>query len=357
MSAVAFYAPMKPPTHPVASGDRAMARALIDALEYAGHTVDLACTLQTRDGQGDGAVQRTLIKAAEAKTHEIIERGKDAGWRAWVSYHCYYKAPDLIGPAVARALDLPYVLIEATRARKRLGGPWDLFARAAEAACDAASAICYLTQRDSEALRAYGPPDQVLVHLPPFLARKTLPPASDRSGPMLSVGMMRAGDKVASYALIAEALSKVKDNAWHLNIAGDGPARADVHALMAPFGDRVTFLGPLTAQQLETHYARASLFLWPGVNEAFGMAYLEAQAAGIPVIAQMRPGVGDVLYAGAHPTPDAGASALAARIDHLRASPQQQRHEAQAARAMIAEHHLIDAAARTLTRTLKQVTQ
>ena len=38
---VAFYSPLKPPDHPVPSGDRRMARLLIQALELAGNEVEL----------------------------------------------------------------------------------------------------------------------------------------------------------------------------------------------------------------------------------------------------------------------------------------------------------------------------
>ena len=37
---IAFYAPMKPPNHPVPSGDRTMARLMMAALELAGHEVE-----------------------------------------------------------------------------------------------------------------------------------------------------------------------------------------------------------------------------------------------------------------------------------------------------------------------------
>ena len=39
---IAFYAPMKPPDHPLPSGDRRMARAFMDLLASLGHEVDLA---------------------------------------------------------------------------------------------------------------------------------------------------------------------------------------------------------------------------------------------------------------------------------------------------------------------------
>jgi hypothetical protein len=46
---VAFYAPLKPPDHPVPSGDRRMARALIAALTLAGCPVELASRLRSYD--------------------------------------------------------------------------------------------------------------------------------------------------------------------------------------------------------------------------------------------------------------------------------------------------------------------
>ena len=39
---VAFYAPMKAPTHPAPSGDRRMARLLMAALTVAGHEIGRA---------------------------------------------------------------------------------------------------------------------------------------------------------------------------------------------------------------------------------------------------------------------------------------------------------------------------
>ena len=95
---------------------------------------------------------------------------------------------------------------------------------------------------------------------------------------MLTVGMMRHGDKLASYQILSEALAHLTGD-WHLNIAGDGPARRQVEALMAPFGQRVRFLGLLDRKELQRVYQQSSLLAWPGVNEAYGMIYLEAQAA------------------------------------------------------------------------------
>jgi hypothetical protein len=56
---IAFYAPLKPPDHPVVSGDRAMARALIAALRAGGQEVMLASRFRTRDA-GDPERQKRI---------------------------------------------------------------------------------------------------------------------------------------------------------------------------------------------------------------------------------------------------------------------------------------------------------
>lgn len=340
-----FYAPLKPPGDPVPSGDRAMARALLAAFAHMGAQVDLASEFRSRDGAGDAAVQARLLAEAAAFIPQITAQGREANWQAWVTYHNYYKAPDLIGPAVACALGIPYVLIEATRARKRLGGRWDAFARAAEAACDAAHVVFYVTERDHDALAKYAPSGQTLIHLRPFLPRTDLPTVAHGTH-LLAVGMMRTAAKLPSYQLIAQTMALLPPTV-RLEIAGDGPARAQVEAVMSPLKDRVRFLSALDPVALADAYTRAGALIWPGVDEAYGMTYLEAQAHGLPVIAQDRPGVRDVLFPRAYPSVEEGAAGLAACA--IAPAPTHN-----AIRAHISAHHLLRTAATTLRAGLAQ---
>ena len=340
---VAFSAPMKPPHHPVPSGDREIARNLMGLLRSSGADVQLVSDFRSYEKRGEAALQTDLRKAAEAEAARLIREMPAAD--LWVTYHNYYKAPDLIGPAVARARAIPYVQIESTRAKKRLTGPWAGFAEAAHAAADAAAAIFYFTGQDHFALERDRCGGQIVAPLPPFLPLEGLPAASSLDGPMLTAGMMRAGDKLASYRIIAQTLAHLPGD-WRLDIAGDGPARSDVEALMAPFGGQVRFLGQLSREDLSAAYIKSSLFLWPGVNEAFGMVYLEAQAHGLPVAAQNRPGVRDVLLPRPYPDPEDGAAALAAFTAGLLASPALCSGIGREAREYIARNHLAPAAAR-----------
>lgn len=337
------------------SGDRAMARNVIAALEAGGAEVVLASDLRLYEGRGDAVAQEGLCAKAKTEVERVIAGLRDAVPEVWVTYHNYYKSPDLIGPAVSSALGIPYVQIETSRARRRLQGQWARFAQAAEAAADRADVIFYMTEHDRGTLERDRAGSQRLVHLPPFLPREDLP-ASARPGEsrtILAAGMMRARAKRESYQLIADALVQLEDEDWVLEIAGDGPAREEVEAMMQPIAARTRFLGQLDPESMAAAYARAGLFLWPGVDEAYGMVYLEAQAAGLPVVAQDRPGVRDVLGPRmTSPSPDQGAEGLAEAIRHLLANPEERETVGAAGRAYVSENHLLSSAAARFSEVL-----
>ena len=172
---------------------------------------------------------------------------------------------------------------------------------------------------------------------------------------MLSVGMMRHGDKLASYQLIADTLSAMPHQDWSLDIAGDGPAVELVKSMMAPFPNQVRFHGALDTEAVANLYGQAALLFWPGVNEAFGLTYLEAQAAGVPVVAQDRPGVRDVTH-GTYPQPDAGTQPMVDAISSLISDPDLRQTRADYARQYVQDNHLRGTATRTLNAVLADVT-
>ena len=111
--------------------------------------------------------------------------------------------------------------------------------------------------------------------------------------------MMRAGDKFASYRVLASTLRQLTDLPWRLVVAGDGSARPEIEAaLESAAPGRACFLGTLAARELAEVYAACDLYAWPAVNEAYGMALLEAQAAGLPVVSCATRGVPDVVIDG-----------------------------------------------------------
>ncbi len=355
MSGIAFYAPMKPPDDPVPSGDRIIARALVSALAGLGlGDVRVASRLRSRDAAGEPAVQERIFRDAEREVERLLSGSRP---ELWITYHNYYKAPDLLGPRLSARWAIPYVIVEGTRASSRLAGPYARFAKAAEVACDAANVIFYLTDYDREALQRDRVAGQRLARLRPFLAAEGLPSpaaAAHRSADtmrLLACAMFRFADKLASYRALATALARVTRR-WTLTIIGDGPARGEVESLFAQFTGRVTFSGALDEPSVAREFRNGDLLVWPGVGEAFGMVYLEAQAQGCPVLAEDRVGVRDVVRDGGWLVPADDPAAFADAIDRLALDLSGRLAAGRRARQQIEADHLLPAARAALSAEL-----
>lgn len=371
---IAFYAPMKPPDHPVPSGDRHMARLFLQAFEEAGHQVELACRLRSRDPKGNPQRQDRLKQLGNALAERLLRRyrARPPAERpqAWFTYHLYYKAPDWVGPKVARELGIPYIVAEASVAYKRADGPWDAGHRATLTALAQSAAVVTVNPHDAACL-----PDGVTLEaIKPFLdthafrlaaeqtasARKPLAQSHDLNPDqpwLLTVAMMRQGDKLASYRLLAQALAPMQDRPWQLLIVGDGPARKDVETAFAPIApERLRYLGERPPDALIEIYTAGDLFVWPAVNEAFGMALLEAQSLGLPVIAARTGGVPAVIQDGITGllTPPEDAAAFREAVTALLDQPEKRREMAVAAVEKSTREHDLSSASRELDAVLQR---
>ncbi len=376
---VAFYAPLKPPSHPAPSGDRRMARLLMAALARAGHEVEVASVFRSYDGQGD-CMRQARLKAlggrlAARLARRYLSRPATDRPRAWLTYHLYHKSPDWLGPPVAEALAIPYLAAEASHAPKRAGGPWDIGYRGAEAAIRKASVLFALSAEDAVCLRRAMAAGTRLVALTPFLdvapydaatAERSVNRRSlaDRLGldaktpRLLSVAMMRPGDKLASYRLLGEALTPLLDRPWTLIVVGDGPARAAVETALAPIAARVRWLGAVESEALPAIYAAADLYVWPGVNEAYGMALLEAQAAGLPAVVGRAGGAPDIVDDGVTGllTAEGDGLAFSRAVAIMLVDPARRRAMAAAAADKVRRVHDLAAAARLLDAEIARAT-
>jgi glycosyltransferase involved in cell wall biosynthesis len=371
---LAFYAPLKSPDHPTPSGDRRMARALMEALARTGQGVEIACRLRSYDRTGDGLRQQRLQALGERCTHKLLRRYRQGRERpqAWLTYHGYHKAPDWLGPAVSAALGIPYLMIEASFAPKQAAGPWVLGHRATERALRQADVVIGLTAVDLECLAPLVEPPRQLRHLPPFL--DPAPYAAARSARdrhraeiatrwgmdpdrawLLAVAMMRADVKRDSYLLLAQALGRMREQPWQILVVGDGPARTAIEAAFAPLGARAHFAGALPEAALPALYAACDLYVWPAVREAYGLAMLEAQAAGLPVVAGREGGVAEVVQHGVTGilTPPRDPQAFARAVEMLLADPDRRRDMAEAAWRFVAEERSLDQAALALDAALR----
>jgi glycosyltransferase involved in cell wall biosynthesis len=117
----------------------------------------------------------------------------------------------------------------------------------------------------------------------------------------------------------------VTTNKPMLDVVGDGPDEARLKALAAELeiADRVRWIGALPQQQLTEYYRSATALVVPSVNEGLGLVAVEAQLCETPVIAFDSGGLSDVVsnQRTGILVEDISASALAAAIDSLLASP------------------------------------
>jgi len=357
---VAFYAPLKPPDHPIQSGDRRIAKSFLTALRQAGHQPFVASRLRSFDGNGAARHQARVAAQGERIAERLIRQ-----WRArpetaphlWFTYHLYYKAPDWLGPAISAALGIPYVIAEASHAAKRANGPWAAGHRAVEQALRRADAVVGLNSADREGVMPLLRDPSRWLALPPFLdasAYRARAPRRSEAPRLIAVAMMRHGDKLASYRFLGAALAQLLDLSWSLDIVGDGPARAPVEEALMPLGARVRYHGALDAADVAEALARADLFAWPAINEAFGMALLEAQASGLPVIAGATGGVGDIVEPGATGllTPPRDVDAFAAAVRHLILDPAARDAMGIAAQQKVRREHDLPAATARLARLI-----
>ena len=375
---IAFYAPLNAPVEGTPSGDRRVAVLLMQALQIAGHAVDLVSTFRSFDGAGDPPRQERLRREGLALADVLLKRWCAAPASArpqlWFTYHLYHKAPDWLGPAVSRSLDIPYVIAEPSHAAKRASGNWALGHHACESAIRQASLLLCPSHDDMPALSSLLGTSAHIVHLPPFLNTAAQQAQSGsreihrtrlraahhidpRSAWLLAVGMMRPGDKLASYRALAATLALLADRPWSLLIAGDGPMREEViRVFAATVPGRAVFLGELGQVALAEVYAACDLLVWPAVNEAYGMALLEAQAAGLPVVASRVRGVPDVVRDGTTGllAPGGDHPALAACVRELLDSPARRSAMGQAARHFVADSRSLEVAAQQLAQHLSR---
>lgn len=102
--------------------------------------------------------------------------------------------------------------------------------------------------------------------------------------------------------VLLQAMAQLKGEfpALRLECAGEGPERQRLEAMAASLGlgDCVTFAGFLDRQALAGRLARCTIFVMPSRSEPFGIAVVEALAAGAPIVASDVGGIPEILRHG-----------------------------------------------------------
>ncbi len=253
--------------------------------------------------------------------------------------HAHYAAP--AGDAVRRALpaaplvvsvhggDVLSVVRRGARARA-----------AVERALAHARLVLANSARTARLAEQHGARTTTVVHLGTDLPES--PPARDGEPPaIVTVGHLvarkRHGDVVRALALLSDRHPDLR-----YVVVGDGPERERIRALAESLGvaERVELRGQLAPAHARAAAWGAAAFVLPSVDEAFGVAYVEAMAGGVPAIGSRGEGGPEEIAAagdGIRLVSPGDVTALAAEIDRLLADGDWARELGRAARATVAE--------------------
>lgn len=210
------------------------------------------------------------------------------------------------------------------------------------------------------------PPPLLLRHAVGVRPGDFAPAARPRHGELRVASVARLVEaKGVDVALAAVARLARRHPRLRYRIAGDGPEREALGRRASELGiaDRVDFLGALPHDAVRRLLADSDVFCLPSVRgrdgseESQGLALVEAQAAGLPVVASAIGGIPESLCDGetGRLVPERDPEALADSLDALLASPARRAAMGRAARAFAARHFDRDALADRLLRLYREV--
>jgi len=193
---------------------------------------------------------------------------------------------------IARSLLLPTVLTfhSVLRAKQYLLRAANGVARISEGGVEW-SAVSALVA--SQARGALGVDVSVLPNAVDVAAWRRVQRGPRDAGQPVTLGStMRLHRKKRPIALVRAFLAASRRAATppRLILVGDGPERASLESEVAGHRDRIDLLGWRERGELLELYGRADGFVLASERESFGIAALEAMAAGLPVIAMAASG-------------------------------------------------------------------
>lgn len=305
---ISYYMPFKPLGHRNPSGDLITGAGIYNYLKKQGHSVELASSIRCRwiYYRPDTLLRLLLDRSRIVRSTKNQKHKPDL----WLSYHTYYKAPDLLGPTCSQKLGIPYVIFQgiySTKRRKKIKTlPGFVLNKKALISADH---VITNKKKDFKNLKRIIAEDKLTYIAPTVQAelfefkatlreqtRKQL--GIEDETVVMTAAMMRPGVKTEGLATVIESCRKLSQNGYNLTllIAGDGKCRNTLEKIaLEALPLKVKFLGKIERVDLHRYYSSADIFAFPGVDESLGMVYLEAQANQLPAVAYSDWGGGEAI--------------------------------------------------------------
>ncbi len=163
-----------------------------------------------------------------------------------------------------------------------------------------ATAVTATSHHLAEVTRAFLPPGRPCVVVPFGVdTDRFCPPEAAPTGRPLIVCNKHL-ERDYGVDVLVDALSRLDDLSWHADILGDGSEHPALTAQIASAGltERVRLSGRVAPARVVERLQAARLAVYPSRRESFGVATLEAQAVGLPVIATRVGGLPEVIEDG-----------------------------------------------------------
>lgn len=295
--------PAESENDPYPFGDSRVAELMVAALRLAGHDVEAITT--TEPGSG---------RPIDIETARVVADLTSSGPRpdVWISSQIDDFSGEGMGRAVSTALDIPHILLQPRiyQSADAAGGKSTIPLQAI-AAADATFAMSNAyAAKIAEALPDYG--DRLIV-LSPFIDFDAVVPAIENRQTsrtllalrhqlptdvpwLIAAGPLATNDDLDSFRLLAQAMTPLSNLKWYLIIVGAGSRGAEVAPLFGRMPVRCQRLLTVRTQaELLTLLACGDLFIWPSNDERLPLPAIEAQAAGLPVVAGKTAAMQDVV--------------------------------------------------------------
>ena len=306
---IAYYMPFKTMGHQNPSGDLIIGTEIFDHIQQKGNIIKIVSKLRTRWIYYN---PENLIKLFFEKKR-VVNKLRTSPPDIWLSYHSYYKAPDLLGPYCCSKLSIPYVIFQgiySTKRRKSLKTLIGFLLN--KKTLQSADHIFTNKRRDLKNLSRIIPPEK-LTYIAPGIqpqdfrfSKKERDKnhrlwACEKEVVIMTAAMMRPGVKTEGISIVIQSCSKLHARGYkvRLIIAGDGECRDQLEQQAnGQLPGRVVFLGKIKRRELYKYYSSADIFAFPGIQESLGMVYLEAQSCKLPVVAFEDWGAKEAIYSG-----------------------------------------------------------